>query len=44
MEVIKIKILVISNPDDGQSQKTQYLRVLYTIIRTLQYLLDKNNI
>jgi hypothetical protein len=27
--------LVISNPDDGQSQKTQILCVLYTIVRTL---------
>jgi hypothetical protein len=30
-----VVFLVISNPDDGQSPKTQYLCVLYTIVRTI---------
>jgi hypothetical protein len=33
-----VVFLIISNPDDGQSPKTQYLCVLYTIVRTLYYL------
>jgi hypothetical protein len=28
-------LLFMKNPDDGQSPKTQYLCVLYTIVRTL---------
>jgi hypothetical protein len=28
-------LLFRKNPDDGQSPKTQYLCVLYTIVRTL---------
>jgi hypothetical protein len=33
-----VLFLVISNTDDGQSPKIQYLCVLYIIVRTLQYL------
>jgi hypothetical protein len=36
-----IVFLVISNPDYGQSPKTQYLCVLYTIVRTLWYLTER---
>jgi hypothetical protein len=34
-ETLCFSLLFRKNPDDGQSPKTQYLCVLYTIVRTL---------
>jgi hypothetical protein len=36
-ETLCFSLLFRKNPDNGQSPKTQYLCVLYTIVRTLQY-------